>query len=265
MIRLSFCFAFSLTLGLLGTGCKSSQSYDASGVKTVEVVKGQVADWRTVPSQSEIDQLMAKVNDPSNPYANYQRGAPSSNGKYDLPGQAILDAMKKGAPFAGSRESCLTTKFAPTHWSDLQIHYYCIVDVPRYCYTASVAPKRSPTGQGLEMSRREGFKNCMELSNQFVADLKTGSTFLTDQTIPMFQKWIKATNAELIFQYVMFAQTNAFDAKQEQAIINAYYGVTNPADPNDCRKRPTRTEDNKDGTHCLPTKSWATPLAGIGR
>jgi hypothetical protein len=68
-----------------------------------------------------------------------------------------------------------------------------------------------------------------------------------------------------IFQYVMFGQTNAFKHEQEQAIINAFYGVKNPADPKECRlKRPRRTEDPTDGTHCLVNKTMQQNLVGKG-
>jgi hypothetical protein len=66
-----------------------------------------------------------------------------------------------------------------------------------------------------------------------------------------------------IFQYVMFGQTHAFNHEQEQAIINAFYGVKNPADPKECRlKRPRRTEDPTDGTHCLVNKTMQQRLVG---
>ena len=68
-----------------------------------------------------------------------------------------------------------------------------------------------------------------------------------------------------IFQYVMFGQTNAFKPEQEQAIINAFYGVTDPADPRECRlKRPRRAEDPDNGTHCLVNKTMTTKLVGKG-
>jgi hypothetical protein len=66
-----------------------------------------------------------------------------------------------------------------------------------------------------------------------------------------------------IFQYVMFGQTHAFNHEQEQAIINAFYGVKNPADATECRlKRPRRTEDPTDGTHCLVNKTMHQRLVG---
>jgi hypothetical protein len=64
---------------------------------------------------------------------------------------------------------------------------------------------------------------------------------------------------------VMLGQTHAFNHEQEQAIINAFYGVTNPADRKECSlKRPRRTEDPTDGTHCLVNKTMAVTLVGRG-
>jgi hypothetical protein len=66
-----------------------------------------------------------------------------------------------------------------------------------------------------------------------------------------------------IFQYVMLGQTHAFNHEQEQAIINAFYGVKNPADRRECQlKRPRRTEDPTDGTHCLVNKTMSQRLVG---
>jgi hypothetical protein len=55
-----------------------------------------------------------------------------------------------------------------------------------------------------------------------------------------------------------------FKHEQEQTIIN-FYGVKNPADPRECRlKRPRRTEDPTDGTHCLVNKTMQQNLVGKG-
>ena len=58
---------------------------------------------------------------------------------------------------------------------------------------------------------------------------------------------------------------NVNNLEQEQAVINAFYGVTNPADRNEClHKRPRRTEDPGDGTHCLVNKTMNQRLVGKG-
>jgi len=90
-----------------------------------------------------------------------------------------------------------------------------------------------------------------------------------------------------VWDYIMFAQTWAFDWEQQQAVLNAYYGevkqfdrmdpntlaVTasteaafDPADPRDCNAyRPSRPSDPTDGTHCLPSKTMLQPLLSANR
>lgn len=76
--------------------------------------------------------------------------------------------------------------------------------------------------------------------------------------------WV-VRNQPIAFQYVMHSQTNAFNHEQEQAVINAFYGIRNPADRRECRaKRPLRLEDPTDGTHCLVNKTIRVPLVGQG-
>ncbi len=60
-------------------------------------------------------------------------------------------------------------------------------------------------------------------------------------------------------------QTHAFDHITETGDHRRFPGVKNPADPRECsRKRPRRTEDPKDGTHCLVSKTMAIRLVGKG-
>ena len=98
---------------------------------------------------------------------------------------------------------CLKTAYAPTNWSDITIHYYCQMSKPRACYTYALSGKSTPGGVNSQDQQ----------PIEAVADF----AFVT-KTQPQ------------IFQYVMFGQTNAFKHEQEQAIINAFYGVKNPAD-----------------------------------
>jgi hypothetical protein len=141
---------------------------------------------------------------------------------------------------------CLKTNYAPTNWSDITIHYYCQMSKPRACYTYAVSGKSTPPG--VKYARVDAYRGCAEGRLTEAADFA-----------------YVATTQPLVFQYVMFGQTHAFDHEQEQAIINAFYGVQNPADRRECaQKRPRRTEDPNDGTHCLVNKFMSTRLAGKG-
>lgn len=213
-----------------------------------------IQDWKTLPSQSEMDSLSTG----GTPYANYQPYAAGAN--LDIPGLAILAAMNKSADTYGSRRAgqpghtdqgykyltgCLKTGYAPTHWADLTLHYYCQMSLPRACYTYASSGKS--TG-GVKLPRTKAYQGCATGKLDKSADFA----------------WV-VKNQALVFQFVMFGQTHAFNHEQEQAVINAFYGVSNPNDTNECRlKRPRRTEDPTNGTHCLVNKTMSTKLAGKG-
>jgi hypothetical protein len=204
-----------------------------------------------------LDKLIANpINDPGSPYTDYRPNAPAAN--LDLPGAAILAAMNTSADIFGSRlpgqpkhtndgynylTGCLKTGYAPTNWPDIAIHYYCQMSKPRACYTYALSGKS--TG-GVKVPRPKAYQGCAAGTLPQAADFA-----FVSKTQPQ------------IFQYVMLGQTHAFNHEQEQAIINAFYGVKNPADRNECRlKRPRRTEDPADGTHCLVSKTMSVRLVG---
>jgi hypothetical protein len=251
--------AFQQQSGLPETGVLDPATLEKLGIGTSVDKANAVADWVPAPTQDELDMLMAKAaDDPGSPYSDYQPNAPAAN--LELPGAAILAAMNTSADIFGSRRpgqskhtdegyknltGCLKTKFAPTDWSDITIHYYCQMSKPRACYTYALSGKS--TG-GVKLTRQKAYQGCAAGTLPQSADFS----------------FVAKTQPQ-IFQYVMFGQTNAFNHEQEQAVINAFYGVKNPADRNECRvKRPRRTEDPTDGTHCLVNKTMAVKLAGKG-
>jgi Putative peptidoglycan binding domain len=251
--------AFQKQSGIPETGILDQATLDKLGIGTSVDKVNAVADWIPVPAQDDLDKLTAKpINDPGSPYTDYRPNAAAAN--LDLPGAAILAAMNKSADIFGSRlpgqpghtdegfkylTGCLKTGFAPTHWPDIAIHYYCMMSKPRACYTYALSGKS--TG-GVKFPRPKAYQGCAS------GTLPNGPDFA-----------FVAKTQPLVFQYVMFGQTHAFNHEQEQAIINAFYGVTNPADRNEClRKRPRRTEDPGDGTHCLVNKTMSQRLVGKG-
>jgi hypothetical protein len=251
--------AFQMQAGLPATGDLDPATLEKLGIGTSVAKVIAVEDWIPPPTQDELDGLVAKKpDDPSAPYTDYRPGAPAAN--LGLPGAAILAAMNESADVFGSRRpgeanhtdqgynyltGCLKTTFAPTDWSDLTIHYYCQMSKPRACYTYALSGKS--TG-GIKLPRPKAYRGCA-----------TGK-------LPQTEDFSFVTKTQpQIFQYVMFGQTNAFNHEQEQAVINAFYGVKDPADRNECRlKRPRRTEDPTDGTHCLVNKTMNIRLGGKG-
>jgi hypothetical protein len=230
-----------------------------------------VVNWGPLPTQAELDALTAHpINDPLFPYMDYRPDAPGAN--LDLPGLEILAAMRRSADKFGSwgpgypghmqagaklMTDCLTTGKRPTHWSDLTLHYYCQLGVPRKCYTFALAgtPATPASPQHPSLSRIEAYQGCKSGKSDKPGDVPHASEFA----------WV-VNDQPLVFQYVMFGQTTAFKPEQEQAIINAFYGVGNPSDVSECTaKRPRRTEDPTDGTHCLVNKVMSRVLEGKGR
>jgi hypothetical protein len=251
--------AFQKQSGLPETGALDPVTLEKLGIGTSVDKANAVADWIAAPTQGDLDKLVANpTNDPSSPYTDYRPNAPAAN--LDLSGAAILAAMNTSADIFGSRlagqpkhtdqgyeylTGCLKTGFAPTNWSDIAIHYYCQMSKPRACYTYALSGKS--TG-GVKLPRPKAYQGCA------AGVLPNGDDF----------SFVAKTQPQ-IFQYVMFGQTHAFNHEQEQAIINAFYGVKNPADRSECRlKRPLRTEDPTDGTHCLVNKTMAVKLVGKG-
>jgi hypothetical protein len=251
--------AFQKQSGLPETGVLDPATLEKLGIGTSVDKANAIENWIPAPTQDELDELVAKPdNDLSSPYTDYRPNAPAAN--LDLPGTAILEAMNNSADIFGSRlagqsnhtdqgykylTGCLKTNFAPTNWSDIAIHYYCQMSKPRACYTYALSGKS--TG-GVKASRLKAYQGCAAGTLPQAADFS----------------FVAKTQPQ-IFQYVMFGQTHAFNHEQEQAVINAFYGVKNPADRNECRlKRPRRTEDPADGTHCLVAKTMSVKLVGKG-
>ncbi len=248
--------AYQNSKNLNATGKLDHLTLASLAIGTSVDLVNHIKDWRPVPSQIEIDQMVDVLNDPDQAYSDHRPHAPA--GGLDLPGQSILDAMNRAADEYGSRmagqpkhtaqgykymSGCLKTGYSPTHWSDITIHYYCQMSQPRRCYTGAVS---GTTTGGVRHSRSDAYKGCAAGKFPNSAQFKP---VVDDQP--------------LVFQYVMFGQIHAFNHEQEQAIINAFYGVKNPADKKECNnKRPRRTEDPKDGTHCLVDKVMTKKLIG---
>ena len=98
-------------------------------------------------------------------------------------------------------------------------------------------------------------KGCFANSNNF--------SYVPQESVNKEFGWVnKKDDRKAAFRYLMMASLYAFDEKDQADVINAFWRVKNPADTNECiSKRPTRTNDPTDGTHCLPV---GTGAAGTG-
>jgi peptidoglycan hydrolase-like protein with peptidoglycan-binding domain len=253
--------AYQRQSGLRETGGLDDATLHRLGVQTSVGLARSVRDWAALPTQPQLDlMLLAPINDPRFPYTDYRPNAPGAD--LDIPGATILAAMNASADRFGSRRpgqrrhtsigyrqerACLLSPFSTTHWSDLSYHYYCQLSLAtRSCYSRALVGLSLPIGR--TYSRVEAYRGCAE------------KTLLRAEGFA----WV-AKNQPIVFQYVTYAQTNGFDHAQEQAVINAFYGIKNPADRTECRaKRPLRLEDPTDGTHCLVNKTMRERLVGRG-
>jgi hypothetical protein len=246
--------SFQTRSGLPVTGALDEATLQKLNIGVAVDKVNAVKDWKAITTQADIDGFLTS----GSAYANYKPMAAAAN--LDIPGSAILAAMNKSADTFGSRRKgeanhtdqgyeylrgCLKTGYAPTHWSDLTLHYYCQMSLPRACYTYASSGKS--TG-GVKLPRTQAYSGCAKGTLDKSADFA----------------WV-VKNQPLMFQFAMFGQTHAFNHEQEQAVINAFYGVSNPADKKECAlKRPRRTEDPADGTHCLVNKTMSIKLVGKG-
>lgn len=76
-------------------------------------------------------------------------------------------------------------------------------------------------------------------------------------------QWITASQERSeLFRYMMDAPTFGFSMEDQQDVINAFWRVKNPADPQEClEKRPRRAIDPTDGSHCKYEKTYSEPMA----
>jgi hypothetical protein len=158
---------------------------------------------------------------------------------------------------AGTIEACLGN--TAEHWSDIMIHYYCQYGQARSCYTNTIRGKAQSIGNDQSLDTAAKIKKLSTIR------LETWNE--CSSTAPNDDEWDwLVKNQGDVFQYIMNSQTFAFDDAQQQAVINKFYRINNPADKTECiEKRPRRAIDPKDGTHCLSGKQYNPPMKAAGR
>ena len=162
---------------------------------------------------------------------------------------------------ANTISACLGNE--ATHWSDLIIHYYCQYGQARSCYTNTIRGKAQSIGGDATLDQAAKIQKLQTIRIETFAECAA--------TVGTNKDWAWIMDPQLgnqaeVFQYVMNSQTFAFDMAQQQALINKFYRINDPTDKNECNlKRPRRAIDPGDGTHCLPTKIFATAMTAVGR
>jgi len=179
-------------------------------------------------------------------------------------------------------------------WSDLMLHFYCwmpsyanVTPNVRGCFSYVTRAMQGPTpppGQqpapGYEQRMLfypEVYDYCLYQDYDYVKSTMTGTklpVFDTDEIDRNkaagnkvgVMKWVD-DNIGDAYKHVMFTwyDPDTYDMAQQQAIINAFYGVdlggkpsytaADTAQVNECRsKRPVQALDLRDGTHCSHSK-----------
>jgi hypothetical protein len=162
---------------------------------------------------------------------------------------------------ANTISACLGNE--ATHWSDLIIHYYCQLGQARSCYTNTIRGKAQSIGGDQSLDQAAKIQKLQTIRTETFAEC--AATVATNPHWAWLMDKQQGDQAE-VFQYVMNSQTFAFDMEQQQALINKFYRINDPKDKTECNlKRPRRAIDPGDGTHCLATKIFATPMTAVGR
>jgi hypothetical protein len=124
------------------------------------------------------------------------------------------------------------------HWSDIVIHYYCLLGQPRQCFTPA-ARANSKDLAGYE----KAYEGC-----------KDNSDF----------KWVSQNQPD-VFRYIMYsvytpAKTKTFRQEDQDKVINDFYGITDPENATECNKRPRRKNETRPaGQHCGKRYAGQTP------
>jgi hypothetical protein len=170
--------------------------------------------------------------------------------------------------------------FEANHFSDITFHYYCLVPpLYRACHRLLVGKasllKDSPVAATGD--REWATKTCLKDPAKWSAEEKAlDDTQQAAATAHYFKAFyasqVDPATGVNMFDYIMQAQTFAFDYDMQQAVLNEFYGELAPGgkwDPDDAkicqRWRPARRVDVEDGTHCRPEAKKRKALYSIGR
>ena len=168
---------------------------------------------------------------------------------------------KKNSVDANTISACLGNE--ATHWSDLIIHYYCQYGQARSCYTNTIRGKAQGIGGDATLDQAAKIQKLQTIRLETFAEC--AATVATNPDWAWIMDSQQGGQAE-VFQYVMNSQTFAFSMEQQQDLINKFYRINDPTDKGECNlKRPRRAIDPGDGTHCLATKIFSTPMTAVGR
>jgi hypothetical protein len=186
----------------------------------------------------------------------------------------------------GSTENgCLAN--VAEHWSDLQLHYFCALPQRvRACYRMTVQDalfRGKAIGVTPENNREKAWEACLDGGPSPLTDSVRSSKWLFTAEVKTFAdtQWVQSeAGGEKVnlFEHLMFAQTFAFDVRQEQAILNAFYAdlsapgaqgesIDLTADATLCDTvRPPRAAEKSGtaGERCRPEKTFVA-LSSIGR
>ena len=230
-------------------------------------------------------------------------------------GDAFLGKLDQSYVFLRDASKPFTTtacaSFDQTNYSDLKWTYYCsIPGIFRACHRVLVgqgfleaiqsSPVDASTKDRIAFIEAHGKKDATEVisycldpskfpagptKNQYDAiikmneknfDIPQGSIAKTFAKFHASQVLVNASGRETnMFDYIMSAHVHAFDFRQEQAVLNAYFGelkpaskgAFDPASPSDCRayREPRQHMDEGIANHCEPASGKGRRFYSIGR
>ena len=139
-----------------------------------------------------------------------------------------VDEQNRIVAKPGSQENgCLDN--AAQHWSDLQLHYFCALPrVVRACYrTLAPTLMQSNPSITVQANRAKALDVCLnpKPGDEGENVRRVGYGFTKELNEFYTTQWVKDSSGNKVnlFDYIMFAQTYAFDPEQEQAVLNTFY------------------------------------------
>lgn len=222
----------TIAFALAGTGCKTSGPNDASSLKD-NTATGALTPHAAGSVGNRIEPALR---------------------------QRILDEMKKVAGWTFESvawsTSCIEANRAP-NWSDVAFHYYC--RFPAYlqtgeprgiraCWTASLRGS-SPFKQFNPATRtfNDLYSYCL-YDGTPGNEIKTVADYAGMPLAGSFKYIEEELNRGEVYKFLMFSNPKAFNAEDQNWIVNSFYGIDvnadgtmkNPTDA-ECSKRPARS------------------------
>jgi hypothetical protein len=153
---------------------------------------------------------------------------------------------------------CLKTVYTNSHYSDLAMNYYCLLNEARMCFTYGMSGGREIHGANSRNAILQYCNTVSDTSDTTYKDKKSNryaafgapefQKFVTNGT---FQSGGKIYRQLDVFRYIMLSRTSAFPGKQEQRLINEFWAWSG---------KYAKEAKSKKGTLDIPSRANQVPL-----